>query len=173
MRNRAVSTQLQNLDYEPTLEQVINKVRHAELVATNQHLLHQPETDTTSLDAVNSPGYAATSVRAAPASITRPRRRHPTASSHPPTDIHHLFVGTDYLRLRAASPTSHADGAVPRQATPDPSAALSTTPDLSARLLATRRQCAGRNNGRAKETAGHTSTAWTRPLQLPKSTRCS
>ena len=52
MLDRKVSTTLQNLDSEPTLEQVVNRVRQAEVVQKNQHLLRP--TDSSSPVEVNN-----------------------------------------------------------------------------------------------------------------------
>jgi len=41
MANRGLAQQLQNLEKEPTMETVVNKVRNAETVPANQHLLSQ------------------------------------------------------------------------------------------------------------------------------------
>ena len=43
MLNRNLSTQLQNLESEPTLEQVVSRVRHSEHVSVNQHLLQRTD----------------------------------------------------------------------------------------------------------------------------------
>jgi len=44
MANRRLAQQLQNLEKEPTLEMVVNKVRHAKVVSANQHLLSPQQT---------------------------------------------------------------------------------------------------------------------------------
>jgi len=52
MRNKQLSQQLQNMESEPTLDQVTNRARLAETVASNQHLLHPKEGDTVNVHAV-------------------------------------------------------------------------------------------------------------------------
>ena len=43
MTNRALSNQLQNMESEPNVETVVNRVKHAEMVANQQHLLRQQQ----------------------------------------------------------------------------------------------------------------------------------
>jgi len=44
IKNKTLSVQIHNMESEPSLDTVTNRVRHSELVAANQHLLRQQQT---------------------------------------------------------------------------------------------------------------------------------